>query len=444
MDPSSPALTQRERTVLSAPLRLSAPRWNSQDVADLVGTSQSAVARTWKKTFAISSGFTIPSELEILAVHYAQGHGLLLLRAFGDSRVDQHQNSTKMWPSVMRAPRRIPIQTLLAGLIVCDPPAQESMSFTQRFIARAPFGDSNLAIGTSLRPRALPQHIEYLQVNFFQWQELLPHLIQKAHRTPASNLKRIHQEIIVWAEKQNGEFVWAAETNTLAEANRPQSKLQPLRSSQQIISDQVFELIVDLIWDGHLTAGDRITESSLATRLHTTRNQTRDALRALASAGLVDHHPVRGVLVPTPARSDIADIYAARRALGTEILRRAIENPLLDLTKVEIALQDVIRIGHTGNSYETGNADLHFQDVIAQASGMRNIPQMFNVLAKQLRIYIAVMGMSYFYSIDDMIRDDSEIFRQLKVKDFNAARIAWNNKINDALTFMTSHVSKNR
>lgn len=438
------AFTELERAILAAPLRLSQPRWNSQDVANLVGTSQSAVARTWKKAYGLSSKFNIPTELEMLAVHYAQGHGLLLLRSFDDSTNPALQSSFGTWSSAMRAPRRIPIQTMLAGLLSSNTPVRETMTFNQRFIARAPFGQSSFAIGTSLRPTALPKHIYYLQVSSSQWQELLPHLIRKAHRTPAVNLQRMHQDIIVWAQNQTGNFMWVAETRQAAGMHRPISKFQPLRSSQQIISDQVFELIVDSIWDGHLTAGDRITESSLATRLHTTRNQTRDALRALASAGLVDHHPVRGVLVPAPDQSDISDIYAARRALGTEILRRAIENPLFNLAEVDVALQEVIKVGQTGNSYETGNADLHFQDVIAQESGMRNIPQMFNILAKQLRIYIAVMGMSYFYSIEDMVRDDTEIFRHLKTKDFNSAKNAWNNKISDSLAFMTSHVKKSR
>ncbi len=438
MSPLASESALRQRQILAAPLRLSQPRWTSQDVADLVGVSQSAVARTWKLAFSNTQDIALPEALDIQAVSYAHGHGLLLLNGLGSIQVPAPT------ANVMRSPRRIPLQTMLAGIVRLEPATTDEPPVSEQFTTRSPFGHCTLAVGTSKRPAVLPAHIDFIHVDHNHWQSLLPLLINCAHRTSAGNLQRIQQDLIVWEETSSPEFLWVSDLHHSSQALRPRTQLAPLRSSEQIVADQVFELIVDLIWDGHLTAGDRITESSLAMRLHTTRNQTRDALRALASSGLVDHHPVRGVLVPTPQRSDVADIYAARRALGTEILRRASENSDFDLKKVNVALQEVITVGATGNSYETGNADLHFQDVIAQESGMRNIPQMFNILAKQLRIYIAVMGLSYFYSIEDMISDDTELFRHLQNRDFELARVAWNKKINDAVTFMTTHVTKRR
>lgn len=431
-----------EKAVLIAPLRLSGPRWNSTDLAQLVGASQSFVARTWRKYFAVPSSIILPTEMELLAVNYSQGHGILLTRVASES--PSHVGSSGDHGRAMRSPRRIAFQTMLAGLLVQDSTIDRYMSLSKQFVTQAPFGMSNLAIGTGERPSALPVHITYMQVPAEQWQSLLIPLINNAHLTPAGNLQRLHLSLIVWAKNTSQDFLWITQQTVNSRLQLPKPRIANLRSSQQIVADQVFEKIVDLVWEGKLAAGDRITESSLAAALHTTRNQTRDALRALTSSGLVDHHPVRGVLVPTPKRSDIADIYAARRALGTEILRRAIENSTFDFTAVDSALQGVIATGQTGNSYETGNADLHFQDVIAQASGMRNIPQLFNILAKQLRIYIAVMGFSYFYSIDDMVADDLEIYRQLQERNFEAARIAWNKKINDSLTFMTTHLSRSR
>lgn len=442
MTGSKVTLDLAEKAVLVAPLRLSGPRWTSADLAQLIGASQSFVARTWRKHFRLDTNIALPVDLELLAVNYSNCHGLLLTRALDQAKTLEIESFDR--GRAMRSPRRIALQTMLAGLLAQESNTHNSMSLSEQFVTQAPFGMSNLAIGTGERPSALPVHITYLQVPAEQWQSLLIPLINSAHLTPAGNLQRLHLDLIVWAKNASQDFLWITQQTVKSRLQLPKSRIANLRSSQQIVADQVFEKIVDLVWDGKLAAGDRITESSLAAALHTTRNQTRDALRALASSGLVDYHSVRGVLVPTPKQSDIADIYAARRALGTEILRRAIENSSFDFIAVENALQGVIATGQTGNSYETGNADLHFQDVIAQASGMRNIPQMFNILAKQLRIYIAVMGFSYFYSIDDMVADDLEIYRLLQERNFEAARIAWNKKINDSLTFMTTHLSKSR
>ena len=100
-----------------------------------------------------------------------------------------------------------------------------------------------------------------------------------------------------------------------------------------------------------------------------------------------------------------------------------------DVESVEQAFIVLKEVANTGDSYETGNADLRFQDVIAANSGMRNITQMFTTLAKQLRIYIAIMGITYVYSISDMVEDDRIILTNLKEQDLDNAIGAWEKKI---------------
>lgn len=340
----------------------------------------------------------------------------------------------------MRSPRRVPLQAMLAGLsLQCNETNFESsISVPTELIEWT--GSNNLLIHT-VDQSAQGSIENSIFIAPEAWQSLLSYLITTCHYTPARNLGELHRELINWGKDPSSEFHWVADISSNRNVVPVNTSRISLRSTQQVIADQVFESIVTNIWNGKLTAGDRITESSLAKDLRTTRNQTRDALRSLASSGLVDHHPVRGVLVPTPKKSDIADIYAARRALGTEILRRVAEKPDFALEAVATALAQVIAVAKTGNSYETGNADLYFQDVIAENSGMRNIPQLFSTLAKQLRIYISVMGMGYIYSIDAMVTDDTELFNHLAARNFTAARDTWNRKINDSLEFMTGHIS---
>lgn len=427
-----------ETAILLAPLRLSQARWTSQDVADATGTSQSAVARTWKKYFSSPLQLTeLPRSVEIVGFHHAQGNSFIGLR----SREPLTLRNEDIADAVMRSPRRIPLQTMLAAQIFG---VQKSKPTAQS--PEDPFhltGTSyDYILGTSLSLDKLAQSTTYIRINSDQWQHLLHYLIQEAHLTQASSLRELQQELVAWAGSATSTFTWITSPALVTQSTPSHASSNKLRSTQQVIADDIFNTIVDLIWQGRLTAGDRITESSLARKLHTTRNQTRDALRTLASSGLVDHHPVRGVLVPSPKQSDIADIYAARRALGTEIVRRIVENPNSNLREIEKALAELIKVGKTGNSYETGNSDLHFQDVMATASGMRNIPQIFEVLAKQLRIYIAVMGMTYVYSIENMLANDTEIYQSLKNKDLAGAVEVWNRKIDDAVEFMLGHVNR--
>lgn len=412
---------------------MSEPRWTSQNIADQVGLSQSAVARTWRKAYSRTADtHDLPSAIALMHIAYLKDHAYLAATVVNSSPLRNLAEPNQL----MRSPRRIPFQTMLAAALLDS----ESMSNSVELDFES---NGDTLIITTDRTLYIPSARIHI-VAPEKWQHLLLWLIQAGHATSAGNLRQLQQQVVQWAQKPTSPFTWTAQSDFDKKAPTPLAQRSTPRTIQQIVADQCFEWIVDRIWSGDLTAGDRITETSLAKSLHTTRNQTRDALRSLASAGLLDHHPVRGVLVPTPTRADISDIYSARRPLGLEILRRTITNPQLDIDSIKRALGNLVDIAATGNSYETGNADMQFQDVIAQCSGMRNIPQMFATLAKQIRIYIAVMGMSYIYSIDDMVKDDKAIFTAIAARDIDAASRAWNKKMDDVIDYMTSKVSRAR
>lgn len=420
------AISGSEIAIITAPLRLSEPRWTSQDIADRVGVSQSAVARTWRKHYAQTDmSVPLPASVAITEVRYANGNGYIRFSVENASLAKKISDPKQL----MRSPRRIACQTMLAALWVEAPTTAAPIIRTA--------DENELLLTTDAQASAGSTHIRHED-----WQHLLLWLIQSSFPTSAGNFRQLHQQLISWAKSPTQEFSWASSADLDKRAVMTTAQPQSLRTIQQVVADQCFEWVVDRIWSGDLTAGDRITETSLAKSLHTTRNQTRDALRALASAGLLDHHPARGVLVPTPTRTDIADIYAARRPLGELILRRTIANPHLDIEKIKISLDQMVDLAKSGNSYETGNADMRFQDTLAECSGMRNIPQMFGTLAKQIRIYIAVMGLSYVYSINDMVKDDTTIYRCIKARDTDGAIKAWNNKIDDVINYMSSKVTR--
>ena len=67
-----------------------------------------------------------------------------------------------------------------------------------------------------------------------------------------------------------------------------------------------------------------------------------------------------------------------------------------------------------------------------------------DMLARQLRIYIAVLGLGYVYPIEEMVADDTELARCLHARDTAAALRAWDRKVDATLRFMTAHVSRTR
>jgi DNA-binding GntR family transcriptional regulator len=419
--------------ILIAPLLLGKLHWTSEELAKYLGLSQSKISRTWRKYFTPSKiGKGLPRDIEISEVHIVSGNTYLICNEVkGPSAVGKDD-----WPLAMRSPRRFPLQSILAAQKLAE--LNQAKKDGHFVIDSVPSSEIFTVITTDKNYESEDCSVVFIESN--DWQGLLPYLLNSSHHTSAANLKELQQKLFLWATSPRKSFKWRSNPKTVPASLKP---IRPLsvKSTQQVIADQIFDAIVNRIWSGSLTAGDRVTEASLARQLHTTRNQTRDAIRALISIGLIDQHKFSGGSVPAPSLNDILDVYSARKALGIEIIKRAISNDQLNVSELKGALQDLITTAKTENSYETGNVDLRLQDVIAANSGMRNIPQMFSTLAKQLRIYIAVMGITYVYSIDEMVRDDTLIIEHVIKRDLDSAIAAWESKVSNSLTFMSNHVA---
>ncbi len=72
---------------------------------------------------------------------------------------------------------------------------------------------------------------------------------------------------------------------------------------------------------------------------------------------------------------------------------------------------------------------------------MRRIPQMFYGLTAQLRLFIAVMGLDYTYSIPGMCQDDTALLDRIRARDEPGAARVWHRKIDDAVAYMTTQLS---
>ena len=89
-------------------------------------------------------------------------------------------------------------------------------------------------------------------------------------------------------------------------AVRADQELTPLARS--VLSGQVKDRLLRWILEGELPPGARVIETRVARQLGTSQAPVREALRDLATLGLVETHPFRGARVRQPA----ADVRAAR------------------------------------------------------------------------------------------------------------------------------------
>jgi DNA-binding GntR family transcriptional regulator len=86
------------------------------------------------------------------------------------------------------------------------------------------------------------------------------------------------------------------------------------RIVRRTLHDEVVARVRDMIIDGTLAAGTRVHEGQIGARLGISRTPLREALKALASEGLVDLVPARGAVVHRFSPKDVEDMLIV---LGT-------------------------------------------------------------------------------------------------------------------------------
>ena len=89
------------------------------------------------------------------------------------------------------------------------------------------------------------------------------------------------------------------------------------------IKDQVYAILKAEICSGVHKDGQRLHENELATRLNVSRSPVREALRQLASDGLVLELPNKGVFVKELTPEDIENIFEVRLLLENYAIRRS-------------------------------------------------------------------------------------------------------------------------
>lgn len=97
----------------------------------------------------------------------------------------------------------------------------------------------------------------------------------------------------------------------------------PVNLSRGNLSDLVMDTVRNMIVDGRLPAGERISEVQLSGELGVSRTPLREALARLSNEGALDAVPRIGYFVRPLTVSEFEQIYSIRPILDPEALRLA-------------------------------------------------------------------------------------------------------------------------
>jgi DNA-binding GntR family transcriptional regulator len=156
--------------------------------------------------------------------------------------------------------------------------------------------------------------------------------------------------------------------------------------ARRTLHDEVAQRVRDMIIEGRLAPGQRLNEGALGRALGVSRTPLREAIKTLASEGLVEIVPARGAVVRTPTLKDIADSLAVLKALeqlaAREICAQAHDDALAELAGLHAAMLDRYR-ARDRLAYFKLNQAIH--SAIARLSGNAVLAEVHTQLQSRMR-----------------------------------------------------------
>jgi DNA-binding GntR family transcriptional regulator len=191
-----------------------------------------------------------------------------------------------------------------------------------------------------------------------------------------------------------------------------------VKIEQQPLRDLIKNQLIDLIAQGEMPVGARLTEADLAARLGVSRIPVREALQALSQDGWVDLLPRQGARVHVPTLKEVEDVFGVRAALESECARLAAQSLGSDEAQ---RLAELIERGHAvaraGDNVAASEANADFHRLITQSAGNLLMADILGRLELRIRWYFthvaAVRGVQSWVEhqriLDAMIGRDADL-----------------------------------
>lgn len=162
-----------------------------------------------------------------------------------------------------------------------------------------------------------------------------------------------------------------------------EAQVTPIRRPS--LHDEVTARVRDLIVDGTLAAGSPVHEVELAGHLGVSRTPVREALKVLASEGLVDLLPGRGAVVKVFTAKDAQDMLALIALLEQHAGERAVHAGDAEIAAI-VALHEKMREHYARRErpeYFRLNQEIH--NAIVRAAGSPTLSMLHGILRARMR-----------------------------------------------------------
>jgi DNA-binding GntR family transcriptional regulator len=165
------------------------------------------------------------------------------------------------------------------------------------------------------------------------------------------------------------------------------AQLTPLARS--VLSAQVKDRLLRWIIEGELPPGARVIETRVARQLGTSQAPVREALRDLATLGLVEMHPFKGARVRQPDAAELIEAMDVRGELEAICARQAAGRVSAEtLTAMRELIQQMRRCADDGDAHSQALANSAFHTLVVAASGNVTVQRLWEILEPFARTYL--------------------------------------------------------
>lgn len=144
------------------------------------------------------------------------------------------------------------------------------------------------------------------------------------------------------------------------------------------LPERIARKLRDAIVQGQVQPGERLNEADLAKAFGTSRTPVREAIRHLASSGLVVVTPRRGARVTNVTPEMVSHNYLCRAELyGLAASIAALNHTAHDVSNLRDTITKAMPQGQTGNHLEYLDSLVEFGDILVEIS---RVPELFDLL----------------------------------------------------------------
>ncbi len=157
---------------------------------------------------------------------------------------------------------------------------------------------------------------------------------------------------------------------------------------KKTLTDKVYESLREDILTNRLPPGQSLQEASIARALDVSRGPVREALRKLASEGLVNLEPRRGASVSSLTKEEFLDAYRVREALEVLAIQLATARlEAADIEKLTDLHAEMLRAAEGEDVERFFRSNSEFHTLFVDRSGNLILQDIFYPLMDQMRRY---------------------------------------------------------